>query len=93
MIVPLNWHANARCCQTTKFKQLNFDGHRLESESDSYESDIVPTKEFWGVQQQFLLVYGYQLCSRYDPTWVPSWKGTSEKPIKNYKAENAPRIL
>jgi hypothetical protein len=63
-----------------------------ESDRHSYDSDILPAEKFWVVQQPFLLAHGYRLRPRYDPAWVPSWKGTSEKPVKNYEAEDAPRI-
>ncbi|KAF8691616.1 Protein kinase domain, partial [Rhizoctonia solani] len=35
----------------------------------------------WVAFQPYLLSKGYQLRPRYQPDWVPSWKGTSIKPL------------
>ncbi|KJA25556.1 hypothetical protein HYPSUDRAFT_37553 [Hypholoma sublateritium FD-334 SS-4] len=32
-------------------------------------------EEFWVVHQPFLLEQGYRLPDRYDPNWIPSWRG------------------
>ncbi len=32
-------------------------------------------EEFWVIHQPFLLSQGYRLPDRYDPNWIPSWRG------------------
>jgi hypothetical protein len=64
----------------------------MQSDRQSYNLDISPVEQFWVDQQPFLLAHGYQLRLRYDPAWVPSWKQSSEKAVKDYEAKDATRI-
>ncbi|KAJ6465498.1 kinase-like domain-containing protein [Mycena vitilis] len=43
--------------------------------SESSTKLLCPSEQFWARSYQLLLSHGYQLRSRYNPQWVPSWYG------------------
>ncbi|CAE6349633.1 hypothetical protein BN14_06352 [Rhizoctonia solani AG-1 IB] len=54
-----------------------FDDVSIHSRSDKRSE----AEERWVSFQPYLLSKGYRLRPRYQPDWVPSWKGTSVKPL------------
>ncbi|KAG8683744.1 hypothetical protein FRC11_013132, partial [Ceratobasidium sp. 423] len=54
-----------------------FDDVSIHSRHDKRSE----AEERWVSFQPYLLSKGYRLRARYQPDWVPSWKGTSIKPL------------
>lgn len=46
-----------------------------------------PHEEIWVVLNPFLLSRGYTLRPRYQPEWVPSWTGDSDKLAAYYSED------
>lgn len=47
---------------------------------------VGPTEVWWRAHYSWLLEHGFQLCERYKPDWVPSWKGRD--PSETIKCED-----
>ncbi|CAA7259338.1 unnamed protein product [Cyclocybe aegerita] len=46
----------------------------LQHPDTSYRPELGPIERFWVDRSQFLLQHGFELRSRYQLGWVPSWK-------------------
>ncbi|CAE6438512.1 unnamed protein product [Rhizoctonia solani] len=57
--------------------KAEFDDVSIHSRPDKRSE----AEERWVSFQPYLLSKGYRLRARYQPDWVPSWKGTSIKPL------------
>lgn len=57
--------------------KTEFDNINIHSRPDKRSE----AEERWVSFQPYLLSKGYRLRARYQPDWVPSWKGTSIKPL------------
>ncbi|KAJ1306322.1 hypothetical protein OPQ81_011019 [Rhizoctonia solani] len=66
---------NLHHCST--MSKADFDDVSIHSRPDKRSQ----AEERWVSFQPYLLSKGYRLRARYQPSWVPSWAGTSIKPL------------